>query len=210
MAVLVLCSAGILRSLLQFSSRGSCAQRELLRATLDKHWRRRHRHRRRWTRDVSQCRGRTPDRLDASDAAGVDLTEAFHIVNETTREPVENPSLTALREGQIVGLANHTILISKDGTEWPIDDSAAPITTAEGHVSGAVLVFREIIAAQAARSGAPGAYRGVGIRQCPHEQVAHRTQSQRRTVSQHGRLDSTIGLDDAARRPHLLVQRTLV
>ncbi len=77
-------------------------------------------------------------------AAGIDLTRVFNIVNENSRQPVENPSLHALREGKIVGLANHTVLIAQDGVEWPIDDSAAPITTTGGAVSGAVLVFREI------------------------------------------------------------------
>ena len=48
------------------------------------------------------------------------------------------------RQGEVVGLANHTILIAKDGVEWPLDDSAAPIRTREGEVRGAVLVFREI------------------------------------------------------------------
>jgi PAS domain S-box-containing protein len=79
-----------------------------------------------------------------AEAAGQDLIQVFQIVNETSREPVDNPSLRALREGKIVGLANHTILISKDGVEWPIDDSAAPITTEQGQISGSVLVFREI------------------------------------------------------------------
>jgi PAS domain S-box-containing protein len=79
-----------------------------------------------------------------ADAAGTDLSEVFKIVNESTRTPVDNPALRSLREGKIVGLANHTILISKSGTEWPIDDSAAPIRTAAGEVCGAVLVFRDI------------------------------------------------------------------
>ncbi|WP_422923883.1 PAS domain S-box protein [Singulisphaera sp. PoT] len=78
------------------------------------------------------------------DARGTPLTEVFRIVNETTREAVENPALRALETGVIVGLANHTILISRDGSERPIDDSAAPIRDEAGTVSGAVLVFRDI------------------------------------------------------------------
>ena len=78
------------------------------------------------------------------EAAGRILAEVFHIVNEETRQPVENPALRALRDGGIVGLANHTVLISRDGTERPIDDSAAPIRDAEGKVIGSVLVFRDI------------------------------------------------------------------
>ena len=60
-----------------------------------------------------------------ADAAGRSLSVVFDIVNEDTRKPVENPALRALREGRIVGLANHTVLLSKSGIEWPIDDSAA-------------------------------------------------------------------------------------
>ncbi|MBS0198607.1 MAG: PAS domain S-box protein [Planctomycetes bacterium] len=77
-------------------------------------------------------------------AAGQLLTEVFHIVNQDTRAEVENPALRALREGIIVGLANHTILIARDGTERNIDDSAAPIRNGGGTVAGSVLVFRDI------------------------------------------------------------------
>ena len=79
-----------------------------------------------------------------ADAAGHALPDVFHIVNEATRAAVENPALRALREGGVVGLANHTVLIARDGTERPIDDSAAPIRGAGGEVVGAVLVFRDI------------------------------------------------------------------
>ncbi|MFT3880609.1 MAG: PAS domain S-box protein [Gemmatales bacterium] len=78
------------------------------------------------------------------DAEGKSLVTVFNIVNETTRQPVENPALRALNQGRVVGLANHTVLISKDGIEWPIDDSAAPIRGSNGEVGGAVLVFRDI------------------------------------------------------------------
>lgn len=78
------------------------------------------------------------------EATGRPLDDVFHIVNEETRNAIENPIRRALREGKVVGLANHTVLIAKDGTEWPIDDSAAPITSEAGRSSGAVLVFREI------------------------------------------------------------------
>ena len=80
----------------------------------------------------------------SADAAGVPLEQVFRIVNETSRQPVENPALRALTEGVIVGLANHTLLIARDGTERPIDDSAAPIRNASGVVAGSVLVFRDI------------------------------------------------------------------
>ena len=67
----------------------------------------------------------------------------FRIINEDTRLPVENPATKALRDGVVVGLANHTLLIQKDGSECPIDDSAAPITDEYGHVAGCVLIFRD-------------------------------------------------------------------
>ena len=72
------------------------------------------------------------------------LAEVFHIVNQDTRLPVENPAVRALDEGRIVGLANHTVLIARDGVERPIDDSAAPIFDATGATVGAVLVFRDV------------------------------------------------------------------
>jgi len=78
------------------------------------------------------------------DALGQPLETVFRIVNEATRAPVENPALKALREGIVVGLANHTVLLKKDGTECPIDDSAAPIRNEQGHVSGCVLIFRDV------------------------------------------------------------------
>ncbi len=78
-------------------------------------------------------------------AAGVAIERVFNIVNEATRAKVENPVMRVLREGMIVGLANHTLLICKDGTEVPIDDSGAPIRRADGETAGAVLVFRDVI-----------------------------------------------------------------
>jgi PAS domain S-box-containing protein len=78
------------------------------------------------------------------DAAGVPLDTVFQVVNEETRRTVENPAIRALREGVVVGLANHTLLIAKDGTERPINDSAAPIRNANGEVAGVVLVFRDV------------------------------------------------------------------
>ncbi|HEY3580178.1 MAG TPA: PAS domain S-box protein [Pyrinomonadaceae bacterium] len=81
-----------------------------------------------------------------SEALGQPLDTVFKIVNEATRAPVENPALRALREGLVVGLANHTVLIKKDGSERPIDDSAAPIRNEAGLVSGCVLIFRDVTA----------------------------------------------------------------
>jgi PAS domain S-box-containing protein len=77
-------------------------------------------------------------------AAGLLLDQIFVINNEETGAKVENPVSKALREGQVVGLSNHTALRAKDGRSTPIDDSAAPIRDAEGDVIGVVLVFRDI------------------------------------------------------------------
>ncbi|MGC3970666.1 MAG: CHASE3 domain-containing protein [Pirellulales bacterium] len=79
-----------------------------------------------------------------ADAAGRPLTEIFRIVNETTRAEVENPALRSLKEGAIVGLANHTVLIARDGGERAIADSAAPIRGLSADLLGAVLVFRDV------------------------------------------------------------------
>ncbi len=80
----------------------------------------------------------------SEDAEGLHLSEVFTIINETTREPVANPIVKALEKGRIVGLANHTILIARDGTEHSIEDSAAPIRDHQGQVVGAVLVFHDV------------------------------------------------------------------
>ena len=81
-----------------------------------------------------------------SDQEAVDrpLEDAFHIVNEMTRETVESPVVKVLREGNIVGLANHTLLVTKDGHEIPIDDSGAPIFDEDHDLMGVILVFRDI------------------------------------------------------------------
>jgi PAS domain S-box-containing protein len=78
------------------------------------------------------------------DATGEPLHTVFRIVNEETRQTVPNPATRAVREGAVVGLANHTALIAKDGTERSIDDSAAPIRSKEGQIVGCVLVFRDV------------------------------------------------------------------
>ena len=79
-----------------------------------------------------------------TEAYGLPLSKSFVIVNQRTRAAVENPVDAVRRSGKIVGLANHTILISKDGTEFHIDDSAAPILNVNARMIGIVLVFRDI------------------------------------------------------------------
>lgn len=78
-----------------------------------------------------------------SEARSKYLTDVFHIVNEETRKPVKNSVDKILREGTVVGLPNHTLLISKDGTEIPIADSGAPIRNNDGRIVGVVLIFRD-------------------------------------------------------------------
>jgi PAS domain S-box-containing protein len=78
-----------------------------------------------------------------AEADGAPLPEVFCIVNEETRKPAESPVARVLREGQVVGLANHTVLISRSGVEYCIDDSAAPIRDTSGAITGVVLVFRD-------------------------------------------------------------------
>ncbi len=82
-----------------------------------------------WTQDAAQ---------------GQPLVAVFPIINEQTRKTVENPVDKVLRDGVIVGLANHTLLLSRDGTERPIDDSAAPIRDESGKMMGVVLIFRDV------------------------------------------------------------------
>lgn len=78
------------------------------------------------------------------EAIGRPLYQIFNIVNEDTRKPVESPVEKVLREGIVVGLANHTVLIARDGREVPIDDSAAPIRGVDGEFLGVVMVFHDI------------------------------------------------------------------
>jgi two-component system, cell cycle sensor histidine kinase and response regulator CckA len=76
-------------------------------------------------------------------ALGTPHTEVFRILNEETRAKVEDPVERVLREGKVVGLANHTLLIARDGSERPIADSGAPILNEKGEIAGVVLVFRD-------------------------------------------------------------------
>lgn len=78
------------------------------------------------------------------EAQGKSLESVFRIIDENTRMAAENPAMSALREEAIVGLTSRSLLISKSGTETPIDDSAAPIRDAAGKIDGVVLVFRDV------------------------------------------------------------------
>jgi PAS domain S-box-containing protein len=87
-----------------------------------------------------------------AEARGRPLQEVFQIFSEQTRVPVENPVAKVLREGTVVGLANHTVLRSKQGREIAIDDSGAPIRSESGQLIGVVLVFRDVTHEQAERA----------------------------------------------------------
>ena len=75
---------------------------------------------------------------------GKPLTEVFNIISADTREPVLNPVEKVIENGEIVGLANHTVLVAKDGREYQISDSAAPIKDKDGNIKGVVLVFSDV------------------------------------------------------------------
>lgn len=85
------------------------------------------------------------------EALGRPVSEVFPIVSEETGRKAEDPVARVLREGKVVGLANHTLLLSRDGRRIPIADSGAPIRDAEGTVAGVVLVFRDQTSERAAR-----------------------------------------------------------
>ncbi len=82
------------------------------------------------------------------EAKGLLLEDVFHIVNEKTRKPADDPVARCLNEGKIVGLANHTVLLSRSGVEYAIEDSAAPICGKDGSVLGVVLVFKDVTTAR--------------------------------------------------------------
>jgi diguanylate cyclase (GGDEF)-like protein/PAS domain S-box-containing protein len=89
----------------------------------------------------------TAERLSGwtlADARDRPLADVFRIVNAATREPVADPVQLVMAQGQVVGLANHTVLLAKDGREYQIADSAAPIRNASGEIVGVVLVFSDV------------------------------------------------------------------
>jgi PAS domain S-box-containing protein len=71
------------------------------------------------------------------------VEEVFHLINEFSRQPAENPVERVIREGVVVGLANHSVLVSREGQEYPVADSGAPILRPDGQMLGVVLVFRD-------------------------------------------------------------------
>lgn len=87
-----------------------------------------------------------------AEAQGQSLHPFFCIINATTRQPIENPALHVLQEGVTISLANHTLLLARDGREIPIEESAAPILDDQGSCTGVVLVFRDITERQQAEA----------------------------------------------------------
>jgi len=87
----------------------------------------------------------------------------FRIINEETRLTVESPVTKVLREGVVVGLANHTLLIQRDGKEIPIDDSGAPIRESNGNLRGVVLIFRDFSEHRAAEKNLRRAADGLAL-----------------------------------------------
>ena len=108
------------------------------------HWRRGHRHRYSGSSDLPQSGGRALTGWRLAEAVGQPLAEVFRIINEQTRQSIEDPAAKVLRLGTVVGLANHTALLARDGHEVPIDDSAAPIIDHRGAIAGVVLIFRDV------------------------------------------------------------------
>ena len=110
------------------------------------------------------------------EATGRPIGEVFRIINEKTRRPADDIVARVLREGCVVGLANDTALVSRDGREVPIEDSAAPIQDDAGHVLGVVLVFHDVTENRQAREALRAAKDEL------EEQVEQRTAALRRTM----------------------------
>jgi PAS domain S-box-containing protein len=108
------------------------------------------------------------------EACGRPLDEVFRIVNETSRATVESPVAKVLRHGGIVGLANHTVLVARDGREIPIDDSGAPIRYDDGSVMGVVLVFRDVTERKEAEAGRERLLRAEIARERAEEALVER------------------------------------
>ncbi len=112
------------------------------------------------------------------DALHRPLPEVFRIVNEETRAVVENPVAKVLVDKKTIGLANHTVLISRNGDEWPIEDSAAPILSATGEILGVVLVFHDATSSRLAQKSLKASNEEL------EKTVAERTLTLQQTVSE--------------------------
>jgi PAS domain S-box-containing protein len=117
------------------------------------------------------------------------LPDIFKIVNEDTRREVENPVAKVFREKKVIGLSNHTILISSDGKEWPIEDSAAPIYDAKGKTQGVVLVFHDASEMRRAQNTLKAYAQDL------EKKVAERTESLQQTVNELEAFSYTVSHD---------------
>jgi len=120
------------------------------------------------------------------EAGDVSLGTVFNIINEQSRQPINNPFSRTLREGTVVGLVNHTVLIAKDASERPIESSAAPIRDQDGRIAGVVVVVRDIT----------GRRREENERRRRVEQLAEAEERTRAVVNTV--IDGIITIDEAA------------
>jgi len=123
------------------------------------------------------------------EARGESLPTVFRILNEETRQPAENPVEKVLRFGTTVGLANHTVLLARDGTETPIDDSAAPIRKGGGPLFGVILVFRDFTKQKKAENEI------LRLNSDLERRVAERTRELRETVQELETFSYTVAHD---------------
>jgi PAS domain S-box-containing protein len=122
---------------------------------------------------------------NSEEVIGNDLNRVFQTINEKTREVVENPVVVALREGITVGLENHTLLITKEGAEIPINDSAAPIKNDLGQILGAVLVFHDNFEQQRSEASLQREKQQLEVRVAQlSEQLKHALQQLQQTQEQ--------------------------
>lgn len=132
-------------------------------------------------------------RWKQEEVLGCQLTQVFHAVHESTREAIQNPVELALREGVTVGLENHTVLIAKDGTEIPIDDSAAPIKNDAGQILGAVLVFHDVTEQQQFQAVLQKTNKELGLRVAESiDQLQQANEQLRAEIAQRNRLENEL------------------
>ena len=119
-------------------------QREWLSTTLVQHRRRRDRHRSERQRAAAQQDRRADDRMVGPEARGRPIWEVFRVINESTRKPVDDPALKALRERAVTRLESGALLVTRDKQELPVEHCGAPIVGFDGSLAGAVLIFRDV------------------------------------------------------------------
>mgnify|MGYP005842891365 FL=1 len=132
------------------------------------------------------------------EAVGRPLAEVFRIINEETRQPCEDPVAVVLRSGLVVGLANHTRLVSREGREASIADSGAPIADPEGGVIGVVLVFRDVTEQKRAAEELRKARDELEIRVRQRTQeLAKANEDLRREIAERVRAEEVLGNSQA-------------